>query len=130
VSARKPSHLVRPGTKDHWEHEIRPYGWIEFKYTLEEGETIVFDWQASAPVHFDMHAHPFDGGTALTESYKIADAARMRGSYKAPFTGIHGWYWQNRTLKSVKLTLDAAGAITESTLFDAVGEQKRPIQAH
>ena len=39
------------------------------------------------------------------------------GSYTAPFTGIHGWYWQNRTDKPVTLKLSATGFFTESQEF-------------
>lgn len=73
------------------------------------------------------HSHPFVGGTALTESYGVGTAARMRGRYVAAFDGIHGWYWQNRTLEHVTLRLDASGAFTESMIFDSTGERKRPI---
>jgi hypothetical protein len=117
-----------PGRTDHWEWELGPFESIEFKYTLPERGRMAFAWSAPVPVRYDMHAHPFAGGTALTESYGVADAAKMQGTYVAPFTGIHGWYWQNRTLEPVKLTLDASGGITESTIFDSTGEHKRELQ--
>jgi len=116
-----------PGATDHWEYEIAPYGSIEFKYDLAQGRAMTFRWKASAPLHYDMHAHPFVGGTALTESYSVADAAQMQGRYVAAFTGIHGWFWQNRSFDTVKLSLDASGAMTGSRLFDSTGEQKRPL---
>ena len=118
---------MAPGRKDHWEFDIGPYEWIEFKYTLRVGETLAFSWQTTEPVRFDMHSHPFEGGTALTESYGVGDTDRMRGTYKAPFTGIHGWYWQNRTLSRVKVTLEAFGPMTDSSIFDTNGEHKRPV---
>jgi hypothetical protein len=74
-----------------------------------------------------MHSHPFDGGDALTESFVIADMQSQRGVYRAPFTGIHGWYWQNRTLEPVTLKLDASGAITGSKIFDQTGEHDRAL---
>jgi hypothetical protein len=117
-----------PLQKDHWEVVLEPYKSIEFKYTLEEGSAMLFEWKASGPLHYDMHSHPFDGGTELTESYSVSDADHMKGSYVAPFTGIHGWYWQNHTSDNVTLTLDATGGFTESTLFDAFGEHSRPIE--
>jgi len=116
-----------PGRRDHYEVELEPFGSIEFKYTLAEGKRMAFAWAATAPVRYDMHAHPFEGGTALTESYGVADAPRLAGTYVAPFTGIHGWYWQNRTLEPVKVTLDASGGFTASTLFDSTGERDRPL---
>jgi hypothetical protein len=118
---------TEPGAKDHWEWELGPYEAIEFKYTLPEGAVMAFRWRTPVPVRVDMHAHPFVGGTALTESYKVGDTAGMQGRYKAAFTGIHGWYWQNRTLERVKVTLDASGGFTGSTIFDSAGEHKRAI---
>lgn len=115
------------GRRDKWEFELGAYESIEFKYTIPQGERVAFNWQSSQPLHYDMHAHPFEGGTDLTESYSIGDAASMQGRYEAPFTGIHGWYWQNRSLEPVKLTLDASGGFTTSTIFDANGEHERPI---
>ncbi|MBN8907856.1 MAG: hypothetical protein J0H99_14745 [Rhodospirillales bacterium] len=76
-----------------------------------------------------MKAERFDGGTAMTESYSVADASEMQGSYVAPFSGIHGWYWQNQSMDTVTLVLEATGGFTESTLFDETGEHKRPIPA-
>jgi len=116
-----------PGRKDHWEFDLGPYESIEFKYTLPEGAAMTFDWQTTGPVRYDMHSHPFVGGTALTESYGVGTAARMQGRYVAPFNGIHGWYWQNRSLEPVKLRLEASGGFSESTIFDSTGERKRPV---
>jgi hypothetical protein len=116
-----------PGKKDHWEYELPPYGSIEFKYEIPEGQPVTFRWQATGALHYDMHGHPFKGGTALTESYGVSEATQMQGRYVAAFTGIHGWYWQNRSFEPVKLTLDASGAMTGSRIFEATGEQKRAL---
>ena len=115
------------GKSDTWEIQLAPYESVEFKYTIEQGKPMAFTWSATAPLRYDMHSHPFDGGTDLTESYGIGTAQTMHGRYVAAFTGIHGWYWQNRTLEPVKLTLNASGGITESTIFDSTGEHKRPL---
>jgi hypothetical protein len=117
-----------PGAADHYEIVLPPYQSIEMKYVIAQGDAIVFDWRATAPVHVDMHAHPFDGGTALTESYTIEDAvAGQSGRYVAPFTGIHGWYWQNRSIGDVTVTVDASGAMTGSKTFDSSGEHDRAL---
>ncbi|MCB5425877.1 hypothetical protein H0274_11455 [Altererythrobacter sp. CC-YST694] len=116
-----------PVRKDRWEFELGPFKSIEFKYTMDKGSAMLFHWKTTGPVHYDMHSHPFDGGTALTESYSVADASEMQGSYVAPFSGIHGWYWQNQSMDNVTLVLEATGGFTESTLFDETGEHKRPI---
>ncbi len=113
--------------QDHWEVELAPFKSIEFKYTMAKGSAMLFAWQASGDLHYDMHSHPFDGGTDLTESYAVGDAREMQGSYVAPFAGIHGWYWQNQSPDTVTLTLDATGGFTSSTIFDNLGEYDRPL---
>lgn len=120
---------LEPGKRDHFEIELPPYASIELKYEVAQDKSFVFSWRTSKPVHFDMHAHPFKGGTDLTESYAISNAAEQQGRYVAPFTGIHGWYWQNRHVEPVKLTLDASGAIIGSRIFDDSGEHRRPLKS-
>jgi hypothetical protein len=116
-----------PGASDHWEFELKPFEGIELKYVIDEGQRVNFHWSASGPLNYDMHAHPFDGGEELTESYAITKGDRQAGRYVAAFTGIHGWYWQNRSVNSVRLTLDASGKIKGSKLFNASGEHDRTL---
>ncbi len=112
---------------DRFTFDLLPYEGIELKYDLAQGAPMIFAWKASAPVYLDMHSHPFAGGTDLTESFVIDQLSGQTGVYVAPFTGIHGWYWQNRTLEPVTLTLDTLGAFTASRTFDAAGEHPRPL---
>ncbi len=118
---------AQPGAQDVWEYELPPFEGIEFKYTVPQGGKVAFSWEGSAPLHFDMHGHPFEGGTEMTESYDVGEAQMRHGVYTAPFTGIHGWYWQNRSLDTVTLRLTASGAMTTSTIFAPMGESERPL---
>jgi len=103
---------------DRWQITLRPYEAIELKYTLAEKALLDFSWTATAPLYYDLHSHPFDGGDALTETYSLDTLSQMHGRYVAQFTGLHGWYWQNRTMSDVTLTIQAAGPIEGSTLFE------------
>jgi hypothetical protein len=116
------------GVSDTWEYELAPYESIEFKYTLPEGRPMTFRWEASGPLNYDMHAHPFEGGTDLTESYGIDEAAAMQGTYTPAFTGEHGWYWDNRSTDNVTLRLTASGPMTTSTVYGGGSAMERPIQ--
>lgn len=118
---------AEPGAADHWTHVLHPYEEIELKYVLEQGAPITFAWSADGPLNVDMHAHPFEGGEALTESYAVTKTDRQAGRYVAAFSGIHGWHWQNRTLTPVTLTLDASGKISGSKLLDGRTEADRPL---
>lgn len=112
---------------DRWEITLPPYGAIELKYTLAEKAPLDFSWTATAPLYYDMHSHPFDGGDALTETYSLGTRPQMHGRYVAQFTGLHGWYWQNRTMSDVTLTVQAAGPITASTLFEMGVPREREL---
>lgn len=119
---------AEPGVTDVWEYELGPYESIEFKYTIPEHARVAFRWASSAPLNYDMHSHPFDGGTEMTESFSISESALMQGVYIAPFTGIHGWYWQNRSTDNVIVRLEASGGMTASTIFTTGGEMDRPLE--
>ena len=119
--------LQRESWDDEWQVVLAPYESIELKYTLDEGAAIDFEWQATDTVEYDFHSHPFDGGTELTESYAVDEGNRMQGRYVAAFTGLHGWYWQNRNLADVTVTVRAAGPIKGSTVFQMGGETQRSL---
>lgn len=113
---------------DSWTYDLEPFDSIEFKYTMPEGAPLAFSWEGTAELAYDMHGHPFEGGEDMTESFGVDKAQKMEGVYIAPFTGIHGWYWQNRTLDIVTVTLNARGGFTHSTIFGGPAPYERPIE--
>lgn len=113
---------------DRWEVTLAPYEGIELKYTLDEGGAMDFAWRATAPVEYDLHSHPFEGGVDLTEGYAVGSAERQQGRYVAAFSGLHGWFFQNRTLEPVTVTVSASGAMTGSKVYQSGGEQERPLE--
>ena len=116
------------GVSDVWEYELPPYESIEYKYTIEQGERIAFTWEGSDILNYDMHSHPFDGGVEATESFGVDEAQIQHGVYIAPFTGIHGWYWQNRGLEPATVRIEATGGMTLATIFSASGPVELPIE--
>jgi hypothetical protein len=112
---------------DHWEYELLPYANIELKYRLNQGEPMIFQWRAPVPLHVDMHSVPDQGGNDATESFVIGDMPSQTAVYVAPFTGIHGWFWQNQTLEPVTVTIDATGAFGGAVTFDQSGEHSREL---
>ena len=121
---------VPPGFQaksDHWEYELLPYESIEMKYRLAEGQPMIFAWRATAPVQYDMHSVPDDGGNDATESFAITNGPAQTAVYVAPFTGIHGWFWQNQSLQPVTVTIDSAGGYTGAVIFNESGEHPREL---
>ena len=112
--------------QDAVEFTLAPGEGMEYKYRLEKGRVFIYSWMASAPVHFEMHSVPDGAPSTFAETFeKLDDRPTGHGSYVAPFPGIHGWYWQNRTKAPVTLKFTAAGFFTESTEFRRGQEPKR-----
>ena len=121
---------VAPGATfatDHWEYELLPYDNIEMKYRLAQGQPMIFSWHGSAPLHYDMHSVPDQGGNDATESFAITDGPAQTAVYVAPFTGIHGWFWQNQSLQNVTVTIDSTGGYSGAVIFNQAGEQPREL---
>ena len=92
------------------------YGTLEFKYALDEGAAMIYEWTASDAVGFDFHTEPASNPDA-SESFEKGEAAARRGAYVAPYTGIHGWYWKNNSDHDVTITLTSAGFYSSGKLF-------------
>jgi hypothetical protein len=88
---------------------LQPYDYLEYKYHLQMGAQMLFSWQASAPVMHEFHGEPDAGPPGSYESYDKATRQRADGSLTAPFTGIHGWYWENTGGEPVTIRLNTAG---------------------
>jgi hypothetical protein len=90
--------------------KIAPGKFVEYKYRLEKGEALLYSWQATGRVNVDLHAEPDGAPRGYAESFeKKGRALQSAGILTAPFSGIHGWYWQNQTDADVTVTLASAG---------------------
>jgi hypothetical protein len=92
---------------------LAPNQSIEYKYELAEGAAMVYTWKATGEVEFDFHTEPAGKGAAGSESFEKGTATAGRGSYRARYPGIHGWYWRNRTRDEVTVNLVTSGFYTE-----------------
>lgn len=104
--------------QDKYRIVLAPFESMEYKYRLEEGATMLFDWQASGDLVFDMHSEqdgidPYE----YAPSFAQGNASGAQGSYTAPFSGIHGWFWENRNMQDVTLEISTAGFYNAATEF-------------
>lgn len=95
---------------------VKPGEGLEYKALLAQGEPLLYSWSAvGAPVHFEFHGEPTEGEWPKDyyRSYEMKDGAQeAHGSFVAPFTGNHGWYWKNSSSEPVTITLEASGYYT------------------
>lgn len=100
----------RPFNEETLDFTIAPREGMEYKYRLEKGEALLYSWTATAPVNFELHAEPDGGPRGYAQSYEKRDAtSQATGTLTAPFSGIHGWYWENTGNQPVTVTLKSAG---------------------
>ena len=91
------------------ELSLGPYEYVEYKYHLEKGANMVFEWTSSAPLIHDMHGEPDGGAKGSEQSFDKKNRREAHGSFTAPFGGIHGWYWENPGSATVTVKLSSAG---------------------
>ncbi len=90
--------------------KLAPGGTIEYKYRLEKGDALLYSWKATGRVNYELHAEPDGAPRGYAESYEKRDAQNgASGTLTAPFSGIHGWYWENTGSTDATVTLSAAG---------------------
>ena len=115
---------------DRTEFILEPFQSVEYKYQLSEDSTMIFSWVATGELVFDMHADP-EGmeGEEGVESFDKGNALSGAGVYHAPFTGIHGWFWENRSFEQVHVQLDSAGFYDSSIVFRDGGSFDRELDS-
>jgi hypothetical protein len=94
---------------DAREFKLGPYEYIEFKYEIDQGASIVYDWKATTAVTFNLHTDPAGKPKEASESFEKGEAAEKHGAYVAPYPGLHGWYWENPTGQEVTIRLSTTG---------------------
>ena len=95
---------------------LEPYGELEYKLGLREGDSIVYRWdvlEIEDPqlLYSEFHGHTERVGSApgTLMYYRKASGGTESGSLVAPFTGIHGWYLVNQTQAPITVRLSVAG---------------------
>lgn len=113
---------------DSVEFVLEPFQSVEYKYVMDQDNAMVYSWQADGTVYYDMHADPGMSMEGSDESFGQGDSDSGRGMYVAPFTGIHGWFWENRGFETVTIRLHSAGFYVSSSVFRDGGRFDRDIE--
>ncbi len=115
---------LQPGTYkvDTEEIGLHPNEGFEIKYHMQKGASIVFAWKADGPLQFEFHGEPdVKPKPDYYESYLLDNKGRAEfyGSFIAPSTGVHGWFWQNKTKNDVRMHLTVSGFFDSAKMYDA-----------
>ena len=88
---------------------------VEYKVHLKAGSSYVYSWSVAGiavPEEFytEFHGHTIEAGKAMTvDFYRKETGTSDNGVLTAPFDGIHGWYFQNQSVKPVTVKLKVSG---------------------
>jgi len=122
---------VRPGVvalqtaehkTDSAQFVLGPFQFIEYKYRLEKGGSMVYSWRASGQVMSELHSEPDGAPLGYAETFDKQQGTQGAGAYTAPFSGIHGWYWENVDQKDVTITVATAGFYSAATEIFSGGD--------
>lgn len=92
---------------------------LEFQVGLQQGAMLIYSWDVAMAdpsllkVEFHGHTERVGDAPGTLMFYKIHSEGRESGTLKAPFTGLHGWYYNNTSTADVVVKLQVAGFYTD-----------------
>jgi len=83
---------------------------LEYKFYIKKENKLVYTWKTNGEkLYFDFHGEPAGDTTGYFKSFNETTDYQSTGSLIAPFTGAHGWYWENKTSTPIKVMLKTKG---------------------
>jgi hypothetical protein len=117
---------------DSEDFQLRPGDGVEMKYHMQKGAGMVYAWKASGKLGFEFHGEPDQKPNKdYFESYELDDKIgkdASYGSFTAPTTGIHGWFWKNNGNKEVQFHLTVAGFFDSAKMFAGGAPEDVPVE--
>ncbi len=105
-----------PYRTDDMEILVAPGKGVEVKTLLAKGQTLIYTWKTkdAALLNHDFHGEPVNAKENEFESFILErEVSESRGTLIAPFTGVHGWHWKNKSTVPVTVVLRASGFYSE-----------------
>jgi hypothetical protein len=106
------------------EINVQPREELEYKAKLAAGEPMLYSWSTAGPgaVYYEFHGEPTEGEWPKNyfRSYETVQSSQTaHGSFVAPFTGMHGWYWRNLSDTPLTIVLEVNGYFTKLGRIEA-----------
>jgi hypothetical protein len=105
--------------EDKAEIKLLPRQGVEYKYQMEEGAVMLYSWISTNPLPYDFHGEPRGAQSGYFESFEVSEGNQSNGAFIAPFSGTHGWFWENRGSEPVTITLATSG------YFEIIGNPRK-----
>jgi len=83
---------------------------LEYKFEMDKGNRMIYEWAVvEGDIYFDFHGEPIGDTSGFYESYTDSTASSALGTFTAPFTGSHGWYFRNESNSELNVVLSTKG---------------------
>ena len=141
ASAPVPAAPVQTGTYtaqpkiykvDSQDFLLIPGQGFEMKYHMPKGAVMVYSWKASGKLRFEFHGEPDQKPNKdYYESYELDNKigkVESHGSFTAPSTGVHGWFWENKGDKKVEMHLTVAGFFDAAKMYAGGPPEDLPVE--
>ena len=100
---------------------LMPGDGVEIKYHMQKGAGMIYAWKATGNILYEFHGEPDKKPNPdYFESYELDNQVgkdHSYGSFTAPTTGIHGWFWENKSKKEVDIHLVTAGFYDSAKMY-------------
>jgi hypothetical protein len=93
----------------------------EYKFLMEEGSGMLYQWDATQSVDYEFHGEPKGAPKGKFQSFEKKSGKIASGSFLAPFEGRQGWYWENKNDTPTTVTLKTVG------YYKIIGDPKNPL---
>lgn len=128
--------VYRPESKiykvDSEDFTLRPGEGMEMKYHMQKGAVMVYGWKANGKLAYEFHGEPDQKPNKdYFESYELDNKVgkdASYGSFTAPSTGIHGWFWENKGDKEIQFHLTVAGFFDSAKMSAGGPPEDMPVE--
>ena len=122
----------KPYKVDSEDLTLLPGDGVEIKYHMQKGAGMIYSWKATGKVAYEFHGEPDQKPNKdYFESYELDDQVgkdHSYGSFTAPTTGIHGWFWENKGKTQIDIHLTTAGFYDSAKMY--AGEKPDELEIH
>ncbi|MEM9624277.1 MAG: hypothetical protein AAF993_21735 [Pseudomonadota bacterium] len=112
---------------DQVEFPLEPFESIEYKYVLDQGDAVLFSWHAEGEVVYDLHSEEQGSDPEQAVSFATGRSTGESGTFVAPYSGIHGWFWENRGPQAVVVSLRTSGFYERAIVYGPGGTYDRVL---
>lgn len=117
---------------DSEDFQLRPNEGVEMKYHMQKGAAMLYGWKADGKLTYEFHGEPdVKPNKDYFESYDLDDKVgkdASYGSFTAPSTGIHGWFFKNKSDKDIVFHLTVAGFFDSAKMYAGGEPDNVPVE--